>query len=52
MEGISTIMMPNLILKPHNKLDLEQVGILKNFMNVFLENFRTIIQLDDSVLEF
>lgn len=50
MEGISTIMMPNLILKPHNELDLEQVGVLVNFMKVFFENFGTIIQLDEDVL--
>lgn len=51
MEGISTIMMPNLILKPHNELDLEQVGVLVNFMKLFFENFGTIIQLDNNVLE-
>lgn len=52
MEGISTIMMPNLILKPHNELDLEQVGVLVNFMKVFFENFRAIIQVDENVLSF
>lgn len=52
MEGISTIMMPNLILKPHNELDLEQVGVLVNFMKVFFENFGTIIQLDEHVSKF
>lgn len=51
MEGISTIMMPNLVIKPHSELDLEQVGVLVNFMKVFFENFGTIVQLDQNVLE-
>ncbi|AFM98289.1 RhoGAP domain-containing protein [Encephalitozoon hellem ATCC 50504] len=51
MEGISTIMMPNLVIKPHNELDLEQVGVLVNFMKMFFGNFAAIIQLDPNIME-
>ncbi|ADM11521.1 Lrg1-like protein [Encephalitozoon intestinalis ATCC 50506] len=51
MEGISTIMMPNLVIKPHNELDLEQVGVLVNFMKMFFRDFAKIIQLDPNIME-
>ncbi|KMV66127.1 RhoGAP domain-containing protein [Encephalitozoon cuniculi EcunIII-L] len=51
MEGISTIMMPNLVIKPHSELDLEQVGTLVSFMRMFFANFATVVQLDPNILE-
>ncbi|KAL7347638.1 Rho GTPase activating protein [Encephalitozoon intestinalis] len=51
MEEISTIMMPNLVIKPHNELDLEQVGVLVNFMKMFFRDFAKIIQLDPNIME-
>ncbi|KAL7349599.1 Rho GTPase activating protein [Encephalitozoon intestinalis] len=51
MEGISTIMMPNLVIKPHNELDLEQVGVLVNFMKMFFRDFAKIIQLGPNIME-
>lgn len=44
MEGISTVMMPNLLLKKNNDVSLDQVPILVDFMVEFIANFPTIIK--------
>jgi hypothetical protein len=43
MEGISTVMMPNLLLKNYNDIGLEQVPLLVNFMKEFILNFPKIV---------
>ncbi|KAF9761837.1 Rho-GTPase-activating protein LRG1 [Nosema granulosis] len=42
MEGISTVMMPNLILKENNNVSLDQVPLLVEFMVEFIANFPNI----------
>jgi hypothetical protein len=39
MEGISTVMMPNILLKHTNEVGLEEVPILVKFMVDFISNF-------------
>jgi hypothetical protein len=51
MEGFSTIMMPNLILRPNLNLNLEQVNLLVKFMRIFIMHFESIVRLDKDVLE-
>ncbi|KAH9412285.1 Rho GAP domain-containing protein [Ordospora pajunii] len=51
IEGISRIMMPNLVLKSHNQVDLDNIETLVNFMKMFFENFAQIVCLDENVAE-
>jgi hypothetical protein len=51
MEGFSTIMMPNLILRSNLTLNLEQVNLLVKFMKIFIMHFERIVQPDRDVLE-
>ncbi|WUR03522.1 Rho GTPase activating protein [Vairimorpha necatrix] len=44
MEGISTVMMPNILLKNNNEVNLEEVSILVEFMKEFILNFSVIVQ--------
>lgn len=44
MEGISTVMMPNILLKKENDVSLDEVSILVDFMKEFILNFSTIVR--------
>ncbi|TBU19708.1 RhoGAP domain-containing protein [Ordospora colligata] len=51
IEGISTVMMPNLVLKSRNQFDLDHIETLVGFMKVFFENFARIVCLDENIAE-
>lgn len=52
MEGISTVMMPNLLLKDIKNVSLNKVPILVKFMKEFILNFPLIIKLNPNYDEF
>ena len=44
MAGISTVIMPNLLLKNVQDFSLAEVSLLVEFMKEFILNFKTIAQ--------
>lgn len=52
MEGISTVMMPNLLLKDIKNVSLNKVPILVKFMKEFILNFPLIVKLNPNYNNF